>query len=644
MSQSHASSSSIKSSQLDLSLINDHIKNILVTVSKNPITNVIAPPGVGKTTKLPIGIADAGNRITVVVSDSGLASSLAGYVSTMTDETVSTDISSSARIKYLSESSIKDHIYKIIQQGRCLDLDFTDILMIDQADRGSVDQYLIISLWMYCAAMKARIPRMLLVSNVRFVLNNVKTEVYNINTNYYPVEIRYANINYPISHYDEGNDIIKDTVKIVYDLYSGGIEGDILIFTSGKLQIENIINKLKLLNIDDAEILPAHEDMSKEDVDRIYSKNNKIKIIVSDSSAETTFTLDRLSVIIDLMMCYRKELSLTGGQRYPKRYVSKRQADIRSNRGGKYIPTVTYRMIKQELFDRLLEYVEPEIYRTPLHWVMLELIQNRIDPYKVLDIFDKEVLDRMYKLILRLRLVNTAGRITEAGKFSLRIPYGIRQTSALYQWLEKEYPPYPAIAILSMIDAYNQSYYIYPLRNIDTSHVEYNLELLEHRKMYFESFTGRSDVHTYANIWDIMMYEIGGPDAPSSYIYDWCISNYIRYENIAEAVLLNRNIIDTLNKERSNKIEIGPFNTDNLLNLLKPILIGVYVDRKLTHDTKNEVTVRYLNEKGEYYKIDNMNGINSIDMDIPEVIYGLITSTIKSEYSADFSTIACSLV
>jgi HrpA-like RNA helicase len=644
MSQSLTSSLTKKDSHVDLSVMNEHIKNILVTVSQNPVTNVVAPTGVGKTTKLPIGIADAGNKITVVVSDSGIASSLVGHVSTLTNESVSNDLSSPAKIRYIGESELKDHIYKIIQHGRCLDLDFSDVLMIDQADRGSMDQYLIIALWKYCASLNARIPRMLLVSNTPLFLNNLKIELYTIDTNYYPVEIRYANTDYSLSSYDSTNDIVKDTVNLVYEL-SSSIEGDMLIFTSGTLQIENLVSKLLELNMKHVEILPAHQDLIKEDIDRIYTRTGKKKkIIVADSLAETTFTLDKLEIIIDLMMCYRKELSLTGGQRYHKRYISQSQADLRSSRGGKYTSTISYRMMSQELFNRLLNTIEPEIYRTPLHWIMLELIQNRIDPYKVLDIFDKGVLDRMYKLILDLGLVNTAGRISPAGKFTLKIPYGVRQATTLYQWIEKEYPPYPAIVILSLIDAYNRSYYIYPFRTNDTSHAEYNLELLEHRKTYFEPFVGKSDVHTYCNIWTVMMDEIGGSEVPSSDIHDWCENNYIRYENMSEAISLNRTIVDILNKDLSSKIEIGPFDTDNLLDLLTPILAYIYKDRKLTYDNRTEIIVRYIDSKGEYYKIDSINGINTVDADIPEIVYGLITSTITSEYSANFNTIICSLV
>lgn len=648
-----SSSSSVKRN-IDLSLINDHIKNILVTISQNPVTNVVAPVGAGKTTKLPIGIAESDNRITVVVANDGIAKSLVGYVSALTDISVSNELLSSNQIKYVSESTIKDHLYQMIKKGGRLDFNFTDVLMIDQSDRGSIDQDLIIAIWKYCSGMNVRIPRLLLISNMPLVINNIDMEVYIIEDSYYPVEIRYYNRDYPLSPYQTNTEqtnrenLVDNVIKLVYDLHISNIEGDILIFTSGKLQLDDMVDKLENINIENAEILPVHQDLTKEEIDKIYSKTTKRKIIVSDNSAETSFTIDYLGAIIDLMIEYRKELSLTGGQRYPKKYISQERANLRSKRGGKYLPTICYRMITSSSFNLLPTNNKREIYCVPLHWLILDLTQNQINIFKVLDMFDISLLEKMYKLIIRLRLIDITGRITKAGEFSLTIPYGIRQAAALYQWLEKEYPPYPAIVLLSLIDAYKQSYYVYPLLDKGVTHAEYNLELLEHRKTYFEPFVSKSDLHTYGTMWTIMMEEVGGPEVPSTDIHDWCKNNYISYTNISEAMFLNKSVLDIIKTVSSGQIEIGPFNSDNLLDLLGPILKDIYVDRQLNFDSSNNENnnnrIRYVDTDGKYYKVDSINGINTIDMDTPSIIYGLITSTISSKYSSDFDTIICSLV
>ncbi len=644
MSQTFVTSSKNIKTQVDLGVMNDHIKNILITISKNPITNVVAMSGTGKTTKLPVGIAEAGNRILVVVSDNSIDESLAGYVESITNIPVSNNITGPENIKYISEGRMKEHIYKIVKEGKCLDLNFADILMIDQANQGSLDQYLIMALWRYCATRGSRVPRLLLVSNTPISSDQLDIKKYNIDTTYYYVEIRYSEKNYPLHPYDGSNRLLGDVARLVFDLHTSSADGDMLIFTTGKLQIESMIRKLEELRMENINIYPAHSDLTKGEIDRIYQETPDRKIIVADKLAETTFTLDKLTIIIDLMADHRPELSLTGGQRYPKRYITKTRANLRSDRGGRYGPVLSYRMITQDLYERLLKDIEPEIYRVPLHWIMLELTSNGIDPFQILDIFDKSILEHMYNLMLRLRLINTNGKVTNIGHFTTTVPYGIRQAAALYYWLDKEYPPYPAIAMLSMIDSFGKSYYIYPMRDNDTTHAEYNLELLEHRKVYFEPFAGPSDVHTYGNIWTSMSDEVGGPDVPSSDVRKWCKDNFIRYENILETISLNRRVINTLNENRSENIEIGPFDSDNLLDLLGPILVDIYHDRKLVFDNRTEVRVRYIGSDMKYYKINDQNGINTIEMDTPTIIFGLITSTVKSEYTTDFHTVVCSLV
>ena len=627
----------------DLGIMNDHIKNILVTISQNPVTNVISQSGTGKTTRLPIGIAEAGNRIMVVVSDPAVASSLGTYVKDLTGVTVSNNITSADQIKYVSEGDIKEHIYRIVREGKCLDLDFADILMIDQADIGSLDQFLIMALWRYCATNRARVPRLLLVSNRPIQSDQFEIKPYTIHTNYYPVEIRYSGHNYPIQ--GDSTKLLKDVANLIYDLHTSSLTGDMILFTTGKLQIESLIQLLESLQMENVNIYPAHSNLTRGEVDRIYRPTNERKIIVADKLAETTFTLDNLEVIIDLMMDHRKELSLTGGQRYPKRYVTQAQANLRSGRGGRFGPVLSYRMMTQDLFNRLVNQVEPEIYRVPLHGIMLELIENGIDPFQVLDMFDSDNLNKLYSLLLRLRLINTNGKITEGGKFVMIIPYGLRQGVILYNWLQHEYPPYPAIAILSMIDALGKSYYVYPLRDEDTSHAEHNIELLEHTKQYFEPFSGQSDVHTYGHIWTTMMDEVGGDEALSSDVKDWCHDNYIRYENISEVISLNQVVINILNQNRSIDIEAGPFDSNNLIDMMGPILTDVYHDKRLILDTSdnNVVRVRYLDPENNYYKIDRGYSITTIEMDRPQIIFGLITSTISSKYTSDFNTILCSL-
>ncbi len=628
----------------DITLMDDHIQNILTTISNNPVTNVVSLAGTGKSTDLPIRIAESGNKIVIAVSDTGVAKSLTSYVKTLTSLTVNNNIDVPSQITYISQEDLKNHLYKIIRDRVCTGLNFADVLMIDEADSGSLDQSLIMLLWRYCAEKRSRVPHLLLVSSAEVKTKLFDVKIYTIDTIVYPIEIRYTAKDYPtraIGH----DQLVSDTLDLIYNTHHSSAEGDILVFTTGKLQAESITQLIKGLKMKGVDIYPVHKGISEPELDKIYLPTSNRRIVIADSLAETTITLKNLGIIIDLMTDYRPELSLTGGLRYPKRYITKQQATLRSSRGGRYKPLLSYRMITKSLYDKLRDSELPEIYQSPIHHTMLELIENGIDPYQVLTIFDKDALNHNYSLMTRLGVINTTGRITEVGKFSRKVPLGLRNSIALYRYMKIDTPLYPVIVLISMIDSFGKSYFVYPLREAGLSHAEYTLELLEHRKRHFNPFEGKSDVHTYSNVWNIMMDEVGGPDVPSSDISDWCEDNAIRYENIAEVMTVINNIIDNIDGG------IGPnksFDTDNTMDLLGPILADIYSDRKYIFDDTNIVRVRYVGNgkigNGKYYTIDSQNGINSIERDTPDTVYGLITSTISSNYGADFYLISCSLV
>lgn len=665
----------------DISVMKNHIPDILETISKNPITNVVSLAGTGKTTELPLGIANLNNKITVVVSDSSVAESLSNYVGGLTGLKVGNSLSESDisdditdDITYISQDDMKNHMYQTIGKRGCADLNFTDVLMIDEADRETLDQFMIMSLWRYCAESKYKIPRLLLVSSSEVqssLFDPDEIEVYTIDTLMYPIEIRYSDKNY-LTNSGDNNTLIYDVLDLVYEIHTSDVEGDILVFATEQEEVESIVDLLREMRLEDAEILPAHQNLSRSQIDRIYNNKEKggRKIVIADKLAETTFTLKDLSVTIDMMREHRPTLTLTGGQRYPLRFITQHQANIRSSRGGRYRSLLCYRMIRKDLFDKLTPKLGPEIYRTPLSDVVLELLNHNIRPHEVLTMFSTEDIDKTIGLMRRLGVINTINKVTDIGRFVTKVPLGLRNAVCLWEWIDKvgsnklgssKVSAYPAIVLLSMIDSFGKSYFVYPFRDSELTHAEYNLELLEHRKRHYTPFEGESDVHTYSNIWSVMMDEVGGPYVPFTDIKEWCQDNAIQWENISEVLLLTDRIKKILdnnqgnnnqgennedeNKEDENKEgEIGPFETDSLIELLGPIIAQVYSDREFHLSSGDSVRVRYSDNEGKEYKIDNQYSINTIERDTPETIWGLITTTFSSKYTSDFHTVPCSLV
>lgn len=468
-----------------------------------------------------------------------------------------------------------------------------DIVVLEEADAQTMDQSLILLLWKYYS------PK-----NVKLVL----LSVFPVEIPWLPVSyLRVDSINYPTE--------IRYSTQNVYDLIkdlSETVQGNILVLTT-----ETDIMRRDLASMD---ILTSDPDNSQ-------------RIIITD----TCSTCSNVAVIVDLMQSVQKVFTLTGGTRYVKRYVTKQQANIRVSLKNQNRALLVYRMVSQEFYQRLRDQEEPEIYRTPLYNVMLELIDHQFNPFDILSSLDN--LQENYDLMLKLKVIDNQ-QITNIGRFALNLPLGLRIAVALYQSPRT----YEYAALLAMIDSYSKPYYVYPLREEDVSHADYTLEMLEHYKTHYLPLEGKSDVHTYANIWNALMTDTHHKDTDGpteTELYEWCQDHALRYENMSDALSTYEEILHTLQtktNQTETEITYQPFDVDNIMNVLGPILLEIYQDRKLLLDTSNQIRVRYIDNAGKYYKIDYQT-VNSIEKYLPSSITGIITSTISSDYTPDFHTV-----
>jgi hypothetical protein len=678
-------------------IINDHIISILTTISQNPVTNVIAGFGSGKSTTLPVKIAENKNSIMVVVSSDVLANSLIEKVKSITDISVSNNITGKDNLKYISRSEFKNYLYKILSSSNTKNntktnsrdnLFYCDILMIDQADIQSIDDYMISAIWRYFAERNGKVPRLLLTSStpVRDDLYSIKYYIVNeLKENGY-TDIRYANKDYSLHAYqdkDSGSSLIPDTLKLIYNTFQN-TEGHILVFAPSKTTVGYIGERLQqIIPNSMVKIYQIHEDIEQKDIDNLYN-NNIRKIIISDRTGETALVPEGVETIIDMMLDYVYEGSHTGGRRYNKTFISQQQAERRSNR--KNIPGICYRMMTENTYTKLKPYQKGEIYNVPIDFTIMSMINENLDPYDILLIdsdrnseqddnnmfFNKNDIDYSYNLLINLGIIGPTGNITSIGEFVQALPYGVRQGTILYHYINSTHDTqeinrflYSCIVILSMIDIFDRSYYIYPYKlqtNKVYDHALYNMETINHRSTYFEPFAGRSDLHTYGYIWNTLLEEVDINNITD--VMKWCDDNYIYFYNILEVINLTNMVINILKPSLDLDQQNTYFDFNRVLEYLDPILKQVYNDKKLYLNTNSDTIITYLDEKigtssnsqdykigtnsqdynGNVYKIDSLYAINTIETESPDIIYGIATSVISSDNSSDFRTIAISYI
>ena len=660
-----------------------NLKPILNLIENNIVTKIVGPSGIGKTTILPMEISSKLNmNIFVVVSNSIAADSLNEYKNTN-------------KVVYITSYDMKNLLYTGISNELLQNI---DLIFIDETDKSSADNFIIMSLWRYYVENRGYQAKLLLTSNNLYedLFPNDPTYIIPDNS-YNPVQIRYisngngnnndnnGNGNKSETSYDLENgvsyldkDLVSKTINIVYDLHNSSLEGDILIFTLDEFQVKSIATKLTEI-IPDAKVYQIHPNISEEEINKLYSCDtsdsyNIRKIYVSTDLTETTITLNNISTVIDMMLELRVETTPTGGIRHLVKHISKDRADRRANRtnqranrtnkrGRKRINNqnnICYRIISESSYNMLPDTTIEEIFRIPTHLVMLEILDNGLDPMKILDMYSKKDLKRDYNLMLKFGVINVVGKITKLGKFCLQLPFGLRQSVALWRYNKLNKPLFPAIVLLSMIDNVENSYYSIPIRKSDESIPEFDSIRKEFNKTYLSRFTGKDDIETYSNIWSSMLDDLEGFNSSSNDLRKWCNNNGLDFNQINLVKMLIESVIDKMDNylmndnDNDDGVVVGPFTTQGIMKILSPILKDIYSDKVFTlnnDNNGNDVVKKYIpgnkenknNKDNKTYTVDSVMSLNTIDTDGPEKVYGLITSTINSNVG-NFNTLVCSLI
>ena len=199
----------------------------------------------------------------------------------------------------------------------------------------------------------------------------------------YPVEIRYRPLEGDELYLDDEEvdedrdptDAILDAVKEL----SREAPGDILIFFSGEREIrdakdaiEAMVLKSPRLNY---EVLPLYARLSLAEQHRVFSPGSRPRIVLATNVAETSLTVPGIKYVIDTGTARISRYSArTKVQRLPIERISQASANQRSGRCGRVSDGIAIRLYSEEDFNSRPEFTDPEILRTNLAAVILQMI------------------------------------------------------------------------------------------------------------------------------------------------------------------------------------------------------------------------------------------------------------------------------
>ncbi|MCR2801443.1 ATP-dependent RNA helicase HrpA [Microbacterium sp. zg-Y818] len=197
----------------------------------------------------------------------------------------------------------------------------------------------------------------------------------------YPVEIRYRGRVAEAGSDDDGPDDVDALLGALREL-DREPAGDVLVFLPGEAEIRDAMDAVRGMYASDTaptEVLPLYGRLSSAEQHRVFERSTvaglRRRVILATNVAETSLTVPGIKYVIDAGTARISRYSARSKiQRLPIEAVSQASAQQRSGRAGRTSDGIAIRLYTEEDFTSRPEYTEPEILRTSLASVILQML------------------------------------------------------------------------------------------------------------------------------------------------------------------------------------------------------------------------------------------------------------------------------
>ncbi|MEU8044041.1 ATP-dependent RNA helicase HrpA [Micromonospora echinofusca] len=386
--------------------VSERKDDIAAAIRDHQVVIVAGETGSGKTTQLPKICLELGRGITGLIGHTQPRRLAARTVADRIAEELGTELGDVVGYKVRFADQVSDRsLVKLMTDGILLAelqtdrmLRQYDTLIIDEAHERSLNIDFILG---YLRQLLPRRPDLKVVitsatiETERFARHfagpptadepdGVPAPVVEVSGRTYPVEVRYRPLVEVAEGEDDGEDEenVRDQVQAIGDaveeLAAEG-PGDVLVFLSGEREIRDTADALgKLVEKKPAlrgtEILPLYARLSTAEQHRVFAPHAGRRVVLATNVAETSLTVPGIKYVVDpgtaRISRYSSRLKV---QRLPIEPVSQASANQRKGRCGRTSDGICIRLYDEQDFLSRPEFTDPEILRTNLASVILQM-------------------------------------------------------------------------------------------------------------------------------------------------------------------------------------------------------------------------------------------------------------------------------
>ncbi|EGR0478442.1 ATP-dependent RNA helicase HrpA [Vibrio cholerae] len=414
--------------------------DIAQAIAHHQVVIVAGETGSGKTTQLPKICAELGRGKYGLIGHTQPRRLAARSVANRIAEEMETELGGFVGYKVRFTDQISDQTQiKLMTDGILLAeiqndrfLNQYDTIIIDEAHERSLNIDFILG---YLKQLLPRRPdlKVIITSATidpeRFSKHFSNAPIIEVSGRTYPVEVRYR----PLAGDDDSEsdrDQLEGIFQAVDELCDEGL-GDILIFMNGEREIRDTADALSKRNLRDTEIVPLYARLSAGEQNKIFQPHAGRRIVLATNVAETSLTVPGIKYVIDPGTARISRYSYrTKVQRLPIEPISQASANQRKGRCGRTEEGICIRLYSEEDFLSRTEFTDPEILRTNLASVILQMTAlglGDIEAFPFVEAPDKRNIQDGVRLLEELGAINDQikdpkKRLTESGKQLARLP------------------------------------------------------------------------------------------------------------------------------------------------------------------------------------------------------------------------------
>ena len=376
--------------------------DIAEAIRDHQVVIVAGETGSGKTTQLPKICLELGRGVHGMIGHTQPRRIAARSVAERIAEEVGTELGEVVgyQVRFTDRSS-KDTLVKLMTDGILLAelqhdrmLSAYDTLIIDEAHERSLNIDFILG---YLKQLLPKRPDLKVVITSatidpeRFAQHFAEPDgtpapIVEVSGRTYPVEIRYR----PLMEETDGDDaddegevLVRDQTEAIVDAVQELMKegpGDILVFLPGEREIRDTADVLEKAGLDrldhprNVEVVPLFARLSAAEQHKVFAPHTGRRIVLATNVAETSLTVPGIRYVVDSGYARISRYSYrTKVQRLPIEPISQASANQRSGRCGRVEAGIAIRLYSEEDFAARPEFTDPEILRTNLASVILQM-------------------------------------------------------------------------------------------------------------------------------------------------------------------------------------------------------------------------------------------------------------------------------